>query len=319
MTRHRRLLFAVLTLAAAAQGALAQGPRLPPVIPPRGGAKAIPRGVILVPGATASASDTTTPLPEGAVVGAGSVESRYFGFSYRIPAGWMEKVKGPPPSDSGSYVLSLLVPSDAKASIKGSILIEAQDLFFTSIPASNALELLRHVRGHLHPAQEVEREPAMVRIGGHDFARLDYVSPDLGLHWHIVAADMRCHVVQFIFSGPDPAVLDGMIAGLSRLGLPAGGGGRAGGAPLCVAGYAVPDNILERVAPVLTAHRFNAIPVRIVIDRKGRVKHVHIISAFAEQSAALMEALRTWRFKPYRKDGRPMEIETGILFGHEAK
>jgi hypothetical protein len=298
MTRDRRLLFALLVLAVIARGALGQ--------------KAVSRGVIVVPGATASASDTTTPRPEGVVVGAGAVESRYFGFSYRIPAGWTEKVKGPPPSDSGSYVLSLLVPSDdANKSIKGSILIEAQDLFFTPVPATNALEMLRFVRGHLRPAQEVEREPAEVTIGGRRFARLDYVSPGIGLHWHIVATNIRCHVVQFIFSGPDPAVLDGMIAGLSRLGLPAGAE-----TPLCVAGYAVPDNILERVNPVLTGHRFNAIPVRIVIDKKGRVKHIHIISAFAEQSAALMEKLRTWRFKPYRKDGKPIEIETGIVFGH---
>lgn len=303
MTRDRRLLFTLLALAIVARGALGQQP---------GRAKVVPRGVILVQGATASASDTTTPLPEGVVVGAGAVESRYFGFSYRIPAGWTEKVKGPPPSDSGSYVLSLLVPSDdADESVRGSILIEAQDLFFTPAQATSALEMLRYVRKHLHPSQEVEREPAEVTIGGRKFARLDYVSPGIGLHWHIVATDIRCHVVQFVFSGPDPDVLEGMIDGLSRLGLPAGPQ-----TPLCVAGYAAPDNILERVDPVLTARRFNAIPVRIVIDRKGRVKHIHLISAFAEQSAALMQTLRTWRFKPYRKDGRPIEIETGIVFGH---
>jgi hypothetical protein len=43
----------------------------------------------------------------------------------------------------------------------------------------------------------------------------------------------------------DPQMLDGMIAGLSRLDLP--GGGRA---PLCVAGYATPENVIERVDPL---------------------------------------------------------------------
>jgi hypothetical protein len=45
------------------------------------------------------------------------------------------------------------------------------------------------------------------------------------------------------------------------------------------------------------------------------VKHVHLISAFAEQSAGITEALLKWRFKPYLRNGEPVEIETGILFG----
>lgn len=45
------------------------------------------------------------------------------------------------------------------------------------------------------------------------------------------------------------------------------------------------------------------------------MKHVHVVSAFPEQSAAVVAALMKWRFKPYLKNGKPMEIETGILFG----
>jgi hypothetical protein len=50
--------------------------------------------------------------------------------------------------------------------------------------------------------------------------------------------------------------------------------------------------------------------LRIIIDKQGRVKYIHVISAFAEQSAALTEALLQWRFKPYLKNGRSVEIET---------
>jgi protein TonB len=55
--------------------------------------------------------------------------------------------------------------------------------------------------------------------------------------------------------------------------------------------------------------------VRVVIDREGNVKHIHFLSAFPEQAAAVSDALRQWRFKPYIRDGQPVEIETGILFG----
>lgn len=271
--------------------------------------RAVPRNTILVKGATSSASDATTPVPEGAMVRAGRLESSYFGFSYRIPPGWTEEVKGPPPSDSGNYVLSLLVPSQKTAtSPKGSILIQAQDLFFTAAPTTDAMQMVSYVRDHLLPTHQVERAPAEVKIGDRTFARFDYGAPDVGLHWHIAATDIRCHTVQFIFSGPDPEALDQMIAGLSQL-------DAAGRAPLCVAGYAVPANIIKRVAPAFATRRYNPIPARILIDKEGRVKHVHVISAFAEQSTALLEALKQWRFKPYRKDGKAVEIETEAMFG----
>jgi hypothetical protein len=306
-----RLVFVFFLLAI--PGAFAQS--LPPSAKrPHHPTKVIPRGVILVKGATPSASDSTTPVPEGAAVGAVSFESRYFGISYRVPPGWTEKVKGPPPSDSGSYVLALLVPSDSIAkSVKGSILIEAQDRFFNAEAGSNALETVSYVRNHLQPSQEVERAPYEVTIGGRSFARLDYGSPDIGLHWRILAVEVRCHIVQFIFSGPDPAALDRMVADFSHIEFSS-----AGRAPLCVADYAVSANIIKRVTSTFAA-RFNPIPVRITIDKQGQVKYVHVISAFAEQSAALIDAVMKWRFKPYRKNGRPMEIETGMLVGQAAQ
>jgi hypothetical protein len=53
--------------------------------------------------------------------------------------------------------------------------------------------------------------------------------------------------------------------------------------------------------------------VRIIIDKEGRVKHIHFLSAFPDQAKSITEALS--RFKPYLRDGRPVEVETGIMFG----
>jgi hypothetical protein len=63
-------------------------------------------------------------------------------------------------------------------------------------------------------------------------------------------------------------------------------------------------------------HRFNPIPVRLIIDRYGRVKHIHIISAFPEQAKIITDALLQWEFKPYIKNGEPVEVETGVMFGN---
>jgi len=66
---------------------------------------------------------------------------------------------------------------------------------------------------------------------------------------------------------------------------------------------------------VLTVHRYNAIPVRIIIDKEGKVKHIHFLSAYPEQEKAITEALKQWKFRPYEKNGQRLEVETGIMFG----
>src|SRR5215470_2673472 len=113
-----------------------------------GGAVAkVPSGVILVKGAWSSASDSATPLPEGGAVTHGVFRDPYFAMTYAIPPDWTEKYKGPPPSDTGRYVLTELGPTDTfKGSARGSILIGAQDMFFTPAPARNTVELIDYMR-----------------------------------------------------------------------------------------------------------------------------------------------------------------------------
>src|SRR5258708_14040058 len=83
-------------------------------------------GVIFVKGAWASASDKVTPLPEDGTVVNNVFRNQYFGMTYSLPPGWIEKNKGPPPSDSGRYVLSQIQPAEAhKGSIQDTILITA--------------------------------------------------------------------------------------------------------------------------------------------------------------------------------------------------
>src|ERR1700761_7512197 len=72
----------------------------------------VPAGVILVKGAWSSASDSVTPVPEGGSVTNDLFRDAYFGMTYALPKDWEEKYKGPPPSDSGRYVLAQIRPSD---------------------------------------------------------------------------------------------------------------------------------------------------------------------------------------------------------------
>ena len=280
----------------------------------------VPTGVILVKGAWSSASDSVTPLPEDGTVANNVYSNQYFGLTYGLSPDWTEKYSGPPPSDSGYYVLAQLRPADTfKGTSRGSILITAQDMFFTLTPAKNALELTNYTRDNLIPDYKVEQPPTELRIANHSFVRFDYGSPVAELHWHVLATQLRCHIVQFIFTSRDTKLAESLIQEMNRIKLPAetsptsGTGG--GDVPTCIKDYASGENVKERVDPVFSGHRFNPVPVRIVIDKEGKVKHIHFLSAFPDQAAAIKDALSQWRFRPHLRDGEPVEVETGIMFG----
>jgi len=283
-------------------------------------AKKLPTGVILVKGAWSSASDSVTPLPEGGRVADDVYNNQYFGLTYALPAGWIEKYSGPPPSDSGYYVLAQIRPADTfKGPGRGSILIAAQDLFFTVTPAGNALELINYTNDNLNADYKVEQPPTPVTIARHSFVRFDYFSPIADLHWHVLVTQIRCHMVQFVFTSRDTKLIESLIQGMNTIDLPAdaspilGTGG--GDVPICIKDYARDENVIEREEPVFAERTFNPVPVRIVVDKEGKVKHIHFLSAFPAQAKSITDALLRWRFKPYLRGGKPVEVETGIMFG----
>jgi hypothetical protein len=283
-------------------------------------ARKLPTGVLLVKGAWWSASDSVTPLPEGGRMDKNVYSNRYFGLTYSLSPDWIEKFSGPPPSDSGYYVLAQIRPAETfKGNARGSILIAAQDLFFTLAPATNSLELINYSKDSLSADYKVEQPPTLVRIADHSFVRFDYSAPVAELHWHVLATQIRCHLIQFVFISRDSKLLESLIEGMKKINLPDEAGpisGRGGGeVPVCIKDYASGENVLERVNPVFAERRFNAVPVRIIIDREGKVRHTHFLSAFPDQANAISDALAQWRFRPYLHDGHPVEVETGIMFG----
>jgi AMIN domain len=283
--------------------------------------KKLSTGVILVKGAWSGASDAVTAVPEGGSVSNNVYSNPYFRLRYTLSPGWTQNYSGPPPSDSGYYVLAQIRPAQASAQLaRGSILITAQDLFFTLTPSTNAVDLVQFTNDTLEPEYKVELPPTGVQFANHSFVRFDYGSPVADLHWHILTTQIRCHAVQFIFTSRDAKVAEELIRTMNTIGLSDGaspaGGVNENDAPVCVKDYANGENVLQRVDPILTEHKFNSIPVRIIIDKEGKVKHIHFLRAFPEQEKAISDALHQWRFKPYLLDGQPAEAETGVMFGH---
>jgi hypothetical protein len=280
----------------------------------------VPEGVILVRGAWASASDSSTPLPEGGTISNQVLTNQYFGMSYSLPADWDETYKGPPPSDSGRYVLAELGPTKSfKGPARGAILITAQDMFFTPMPAKNALDLVNFSRRHLQADYQVEMPPTTTKIAHRSFMFFAYWSPIAEMHWYVLTTEIRCHAIEIVLTSRDTKLLENLTLDLNKMRLPEGAspttGNGGGDFPVCVKDYAEGDNVLARVDPIFTQHRFNPVPVRIIIDKEGKVKHIHFLSAFPDQSKVISDALAQWKFKPYQKDGKPVEVETGIMFG----
>ncbi|HEV7484736.1 MAG TPA: energy transducer TonB [Thermoanaerobaculia bacterium] len=268
------------------------------------------KGVLYIKGAVPASSDTSTPLPENGKVIEGRYRNAYFGLSYPLLSDWTEAPAGPPPSNSGNYVLIQLTTSEKETKrVKANLLVSAQDLFF-SAPLSGSLDILRSVQRHLSNSFKVESEAEDVDLGGRRFARLSYSAPVAGLHWTIFSTEVRCHALLFTISGQDKASLEAAERSIGGSVFTA-----SAQAPACVDGYVSSANVVSRVEPRLQDSHFNPIPARILVDSKGRVKNIHLLSAFPEQSAVIFAAVRQWHFKPCVRDGKPSEVETGVMFG----
>lgn len=281
--------------------------------------KKVPEHVILVRGAWSSANDST-PVPESGTITHDAYRNQYFGISYHLPPDWIQKYAGPPPSDTGSYVLAELSRSDSyKGNGRGNILITAQDMFFTPLPVDDATQLVNYTKARLQSDYQLEPNPVEPPSGGRSFASFAYWSPVAQLHWYVLATEIRCHTVEFVFMNRDPMTLASLVQ-MSNLNLPKESSPTTGtdgdGVPVCIKDYAGNGTITEKVDPVFTQPRFNPVPIRIIIDKRGRVKHIHFLSAFPDQRQAIGDALSRWRFKPYLRNGQRVEVETGIMFGH---
>jgi Gram-negative bacterial TonB protein C-terminal len=248
-------------------------------------------------------------IPEDGVVANDRYTNKYFDLSYPLPQGWTTGLSGPEPSETGYYVLSSLVPTGEH---NATILIAAQDMFFALKPFSNAVaaasdfrEAMAHVDG-----MAIDREPVEVSIAGHKMQRVDFSG--VGLYRAMFLTEIRCHFVSFNLTAQSPEILADLTPTLEHL---ARAEERpATSVPACIKDYAVADNIVHRVEPEPADPKFVPIPVRIVIDREGSVKHVHVIHGSRQQRRNIEEALREWKFKPPHVNDESVEVETGLQF-----
>lgn len=248
------------------------------------------------------------PLPHEGSVTDGRYINKYFNISYPVPAGWTEGLEGPPPSESGYYVLGTLVPV---GELTGTILIAAQDTFFADKTFSDApamAEALARAMSEIE-GMTVEGPMPVVRIAGRSFSRVDFSG--VGLFRSTLITEIRCHLVSFNLVARSPEALAGLVASLNDLADAPDRG--AGSDPVCLRNRAEPRLALTKVDPAPVAPMFVPIPVRLIIAADGGVRQVHVIRATAAQRTSIESALGQWKFNPPEVEGRPADIETGLV------
>ena len=76
-------------------------------------------------------------------------------------------------------------------------------------------------------------------------------------------------------------------------------------------------NIIYRVQPNYPALARSArvqgpVVLRAVISRTGTIENLQILSGHPLLTAAAIEAVRQWRYRPYILNGEPVEVETQV-------
>jgi hypothetical protein len=252
------------------------------------------------------------PRPDDSTVADGVYTNRYFGLSYRLPAGWKQDLAGAPPSASGYYVLASLVPG---GEFTGTILVAAQDAFFAGEPLDDLPAAAQAFARSIAKVDgmTVDQAPSRVVLGRRQFARVDFSG--VGLYRSTFFTLDRCHLVSFNLTANSAMRLVDLAATLDRL-ADAHDGERAD--PVCMRDHAVAGNLVVRVDPPASAPAYMPIPVRLVVGADGAVKDVHVIRATDAQRRNIEAALGQWKFKPGVIDGRAAEIETGVLLQFNA-
>jgi protein TonB len=87
--------------------------------------------------------------------------------------------------------------------------------------------------------------------------------------------------------------------------------------PMRISGMVVEGLLIRKTVPVYppiakAAHVDGTVVLGAVIARDGSIQNLHVVSGNGMLLQAALDAVRTWRYKPYLLNGEPVEVETTI-------
>jgi len=127
----------------------------------------------------------------------------------------------------------------------------------------------------------------------------------------LIAGTMFC-----VFAGQSDAMPPATIHFAGTAYLQESGAGAPLG-KLAVAPEVMEGHCITKLSPVYpqadgTARKKATVVVRAVIWKSGSVSPVRVVSGDSSLEAQATNAVRLWRYKPFLRDGEPMDVTTDI-------
>ena len=76
--------------------------------------------------------------------------------------------------------------------------------------------------------------------------------------------------------------------------------------------------LLKKVNPVYPAdakkdHIQGEVRLKVTIGKEGSVENIRVVSGPEQLAPAAIEGVRQWKYKPYRVNGSPVEVQTDVV------
>ncbi len=84
-----------------------------------------------------------------------------------------------------------------------------------------------------------------------------------------------------------------------------------------ISGGVMAGILLQKTTPIYppiakAARVQGTVVLQATISKTGAIEGLHVVSGPAMLQQAAMDAVRTWRYKPYLLSGEPVEVETTV-------
>jgi hypothetical protein len=161
------------------------------------------------------------PNPADGAVQAGVYHNNYFGFDYKLPAGFEDRT-AIMPRDGGGISYGLLHVSEPKQASRysSSVTFFADDAGHWK--SKDGAEYLARVTPQMQKASDAVGKMTSFEIGGHRFYRQDFSRRRYYVRQTIVATVMKGYVLSAALNANDPQGIDELIAGLRAMKFTAG-------------------------------------------------------------------------------------------------
>jgi len=86
---------------------------------------------------------------------------------------------------------------------------------------------------------------------------------------------------------------------------------------MAVSSGVMQGNLLSKTQPIYpaiakAARISGTVVLQATISKNGTIENLHVVSGPAMLQQAAMDAVRTWKYKPYLLNGDPVEVETQV-------